>query len=231
MNIGIYALYWEEPSLIYIGRAINVLKRFNEHMSELLKRVHCNYKVQKTYDNYGKPSLILLEEATPDSLANLEQEWIQEFNSVQDGLNITNGGDGAGYGINNSASKYSKIQVLKAFSLLYKTRYSYSLISTKLNLPVHLLKEIAIGKRHSWLYSEYPKKYAQMLSNINSRVNSNSLDNKYAKVVLISPSGELHEVHNIKEFASLYSLNPGNLSSLISGRYSSTKGWRLYSKN
>jgi hypothetical protein len=222
---GIYALYWEEPALVYIGRAINTLNRFNRHINDLKNNKHCNYKVQDAYNKYGKPSLIPLSYDYSE-----EALWIKEFNTTVDGLNITSGGDGAGEGVDNSSSKYSKAVVLKVFSLLYKSDLSYNFIKDKLSVPLSLVKDIAIGDRHTWLSSVYPDKYSLMLNRLPSRVNSNSIRNKYTLVLLKSPTEEIHKITSIKEFCTEYGLNPGNISSLISDRFKSSKGWTIYEK-
>ena len=36
MTTGIYALYWEEQDLIYIGKAQKIEKRFKDHLSKLI---------------------------------------------------------------------------------------------------------------------------------------------------------------------------------------------------
>jgi predicted GIY-YIG superfamily endonuclease len=62
MTIGIYALYWEEQDLIYIGESDNIERRFKEHLKMLETNKHFNYRVQEVYNTYGLPLFQILEE-------------------------------------------------------------------------------------------------------------------------------------------------------------------------
>ncbi len=42
---------------------------------------------------------------------------------------------------------------------------------------------------------------------------------------LVSPSGEVHSVFNIKKFCKEHSLNSGNIFSVIHGRFKQSEGW------
>lgn len=50
MNSGIYALYWWEQDLVYIGLSQNLSSRKLEHLNKLKNNRHTNYKVQNTYN-------------------------------------------------------------------------------------------------------------------------------------------------------------------------------------
>jgi excinuclease UvrABC nuclease subunit len=53
MNSGIYALYWWEQDLVYVGLSRNLHRRRNQHMSSMVKNTHDNYKVQQAFNNFG----------------------------------------------------------------------------------------------------------------------------------------------------------------------------------
>lgn len=55
MTIGIYALYWEEQDLVYVGQSQDIARRFTEHKRKLKNTSHTNYKVQAAYNLYGIP--------------------------------------------------------------------------------------------------------------------------------------------------------------------------------
>ena len=42
MTMGIYALYWQEQDLIYIGQSKEIERRFKDHLRELEACIHCN---------------------------------------------------------------------------------------------------------------------------------------------------------------------------------------------
>lgn len=226
MTTGIYALYWQEQDLVYIGQSQNIEARFKEHLNKMGKGTHTNYKVQDSYNLYGKPELVILEEANLDRLNDLEILWTKEFDSINNGLNIIEAGQ-VGWGVNSNASKYTKRQVLKVFSLLYRTELSHREISIRCNVPISLSADIKNIKTHLWLRQMYPQQYAKMLvrdaNGIVSRTNS-----KHGLLKFInSITGNIETVENIYSFASKYSLETTHLYKVISGKRKSHKGWSL----
>ena len=117
MTTGIYSLYWEKQDLVYIGLSQNIERRFKDHLNTLKNNKHTNYKVQNTFNNYGEPKLIIIEECIIEELNDKEIFWTKEFNSINNGLNIIEAGQ-AGFGTNSSNSKYSKEQIIEALDLL-----------------------------------------------------------------------------------------------------------------
>lgn len=160
MAIGIYALYWQEHDLVYIGQSQNIEARFKEHLNKMSKNIHTNYKVQNSYNLYGKPELVILEEANLDKLNDLEILWTKEFDSINNGLNIIEAGQ-VGWGVNSNASKYTKRQILKVFSLLYRTDLPFTAIARKCGVSESLPNDIAKGRTHKWLKEVYPDKWAK----------------------------------------------------------------------
>ena len=119
MNSGIYALYWWEQDLIYVGLSQNLSRRKQQHYYDLLANKHINWKVQQAYNNYGSPDFIVLEYGSMSNLSKLEQHWGNEFDVMgHRGLNIQEPGWGPGYGTSHNTSVYSQIQILKVFSLV-----------------------------------------------------------------------------------------------------------------
>jgi len=158
MTIGIYSLYWEEPDLIYIGQSQNIEQRFIIHLRSMNNKSHFNYKVQDTYNKYGEPQTSILEVCTQSELNNLEIYYIAEFTGI---LNITEGGNSP-QGVSARNSKYSKIQILKVFSLLYKGLHTVKSIADKLKVPTHTINDIKEGRSHIWLQVCFPEKYLLM---------------------------------------------------------------------
>lgn len=191
MNSGIYALYWEKTDLIYIGQSQDLIRRKKEHFKEILARTHSNYKIQKAYIEYGLPEFIILEYCYISQLNELEIYWQKEFNSLSS-LDIVVAGQ-VGYGPYSNASKYSKITVLKVFSLLFKNDLkSSSKIAVKCRLPENssLVEEIRNGGSHLWLKEVYPIQYAKMRSiNYRSQATWGTLHRDVPYPLLISPDG------------------------------------------
>lgn len=82
MTVGIYALYWEEQDLVYIGQSSRLEARHKEHLVDLSQKIHSNYKVQESYNSYGEPKHIIIEYCKIEELDALEIYWTNEFNSL-----------------------------------------------------------------------------------------------------------------------------------------------------
>lgn len=145
MTIGIYAIYWEEQDLIYIGQSVNIERRFQEHNSKAAIQKHSNYKVQELYNIYGSPTQFIIEECSSSTIDSREIFWTKEFNAQ---LTIVDPGKGVGRGTNHAASKYSKFQILKVFSFLYRTIKTYKEISRLTKVSEGVISSIAQEQSH-----------------------------------------------------------------------------------
>jgi len=220
--IGIYALWFEETSMIYIGQSQNIKTRYREHLNKLKNSRHTNYKVQNCYNKFGEPELIILEECLLAQSNDLEIFWTAEFDSIDKGLNIIEAGQ-VGYGTNSNNSKYSRIQVLKVFSLLYRTTLTYLEIANKLNIHPKLVGDIKCGRTHVWLKEYYPKQYSKLERRFRNQP-------KGDVVTFIDSIGQRYFVEDIANFCrSLEVDNPEQfrkgLSKVRSGTLKSYKGW------
>jgi hypothetical protein len=224
--IGIYALIWDNINEVYIGQSTNIDRRFKEHVYSMETSKKANYKVLEMYHKYGIPSLVILEVCTINELDALEISWIKEFDSIKGGLNIAKGGVDK-TGINNFSAKYTKREVLKGFSLLYRTNKTLLDISNKISVQISTLSSISNGYRHCWLQEEYPAQYAEMLSNRDELVtNSNT---KYPPI--LGPDNIVYTVSNIKAFCEQHPLlgvkGYSHLTSVVNGIRKQHKGFRL----
>lgn len=164
MTIGIYSLYWESCGLTYIGQSVEVETRWSAHRRLLLRKQHYNWKIQSTYDKYGDPEYLLLQESQEPSLDALEKFWVS---SVPEFflLNIQEPGTQTGSGTKNPNSKHSTIKILRIFIYLYKYGYSQPKVSRLTKVPRGTISHIACGKAHKWLQAFWPQEYKAMLSN------------------------------------------------------------------
>lgn len=58
MKSGIYQIRNINNNKLYIGSAVNLIKRKNGHFSALFKNKHENNKLQNAYNKYGKETFI-----------------------------------------------------------------------------------------------------------------------------------------------------------------------------
>lgn len=233
MTIGIYALYWEEQDLTYVGQSQHIEARFSEHLNLMGNGAHTNYKVQNTYNLYGKPTLITLEKCNINMCNELEIYWTKELDSLYgaNGLNIIEAG-AVGFGPNSNSSKYSKIKILLAFRSLYLSSNNYKtydILANELGVHKSLLQDIITGASHIWLKTAYSNSYKRMLSNrVKRRKCINVLSHIGCNIpILVSKEGIQVEVINIREFSKLYGLSNSHVCNVINKKRKSHKGWTL----
>lgn len=228
MTVGIYSLYWEEQDLVYVGQSQNINRRFSEHKRLMTNRSHTNYRVQEAYNLYGLPKLIILQQCNIEDCNNLEILWTRELNSLAS-LNTVEAGQ-VGYGHNSNASKYSKLQILLVFRLLYlSSDLLYADISKLIGVPVTFIRDINRGNSHLWLRTKYPNSYKKMLDNFPLR-NSNSRSrtaNPRDSIILISPAGMEYEVRNVAQFCREHELYRNGINRVILKQRPHHCGWIL----
>lgn len=89
---GVYKIICTANKRIYIGSALNLLRRRHDHFSELRRNKHSNPHLQNAWNKYGEQAFIfeVLELVLPMSLTAREQYWFKKlkpfgkkgFNSV-----------------------------------------------------------------------------------------------------------------------------------------------------
>lgn len=197
---GIYALYWWEQDLVYIGLSQDIDARHKEHLRDLAAGSHSNYKVQSAFNRYGSPSFIVIETCSLDRLASREIYWTEEFNALGSrGLCLVEPGV-VGYGTASNNSKYSRLTILRIFSMLSSSRYSTYTnirIAARCKVPAHIVSDIRTGRVHLWLQSAYPVRYSVM-QNTSAVGAGKGLQPVHA--ILQSPEGVLYTVSNIRTF-------------------------------
>lgn len=75
---GIYAIYCQEASLVYIGSSSNIKQRFSNHKCKLKVNSHKCRNLQRVVNMYGMASLrfVILEECCKNGMLRKEQYWI-----------------------------------------------------------------------------------------------------------------------------------------------------------
>lgn len=88
---GIYQIRNLINNKIYVGSAINLIKRKNNHFSILKNNKHRNNKLQNSYNLYGENNFIfeVIEFVeNKNKIIEHEQYWIDRLNIVKYGYNI-----------------------------------------------------------------------------------------------------------------------------------------------
>lgn len=109
---GIYCIQNQIDGKCYIGKSVNIPKRWKEHKSLLRNGHHHNRHLQKAWNCYGEESFNfkVLEYANPMELAELEIAYISKYKSFgENGYNFTMGGDGGLLGMPKTEETRRKI--------------------------------------------------------------------------------------------------------------------------
>lgn len=225
--IGIYMMSFNNGDSVYIGQSATIDRRFKEHTRTMLNGTHDNYKVLQAYKKYGLPEFIVLSECSLAELDSLERSWIEEFDSINNGLNISDPFNG----YRSLTARHSKRTILKIFSLLYRTTQTQMQISKRTGVPKPTIAKIACGNSHVWLLEQYPEQYAKMKDSNAVRLRNNRAGGKFRTYpTLIDPDGKEWEVTNVAQFCrDHYLLKEGDsgIGQLMLGIKKQYKGFRL----
>ena len=92
----IYCIKNDVNDKLYIGKTIYTIEhRFKEHIRDAYN-YKCNSKLHRAILKYGKEHfyIVLLEECSEEEASDKEKYYIQLYNSVKNGYNISYGGEG-----------------------------------------------------------------------------------------------------------------------------------------
>lgn len=237
MTIGIYALHWDQNDLVYIGQSSNIERRRSQHIAYLKAGTHENYKIQRAFDMYGMPKHTVLETCSLSNIDIKEISWIAEFDAINTGLNIIEGG-GHSYGVNHTTSKNSKFQIYKAFILLANTDESFEYIVKRTGLSKSMLSHIVNKRVHTWLEEIRPEMYKKAtrsrkhLAIKHNAKTRTGVGSKKCLYEFISPEGEKFVSDCITTFCKdnsrfqNISAAQGGFSRVLHGHRDSYYGWK-----
>ena len=129
MTSGIYCIENTVNNKKYVGKSIDIHKRFIKHKSQLRNNNHENPYMQRQWNKYGEDSFkfYILEQCEKDEMDKKEAEWIAKLNTYLDkkvGYNLTPGGEESYKFSKEQLEKYPKLSKRKPFSDKTKSRMS-----------------------------------------------------------------------------------------------------------
>lgn len=97
MQSGIYAIKNRINNKMYVGKSVNIKKRKSYHFWLLRTNNHFNPKLQSAFNKYGEENFefVILEKCNKDELDDKEIKYINRYNTINDGYNICEGGEGS----------------------------------------------------------------------------------------------------------------------------------------
>lgn len=94
----IYFIINNENKQRYVGQTVDFTRRKAEHLNDLRNHKHVNDKLQRAWNKYGEANFSFeynkYELENKDELNILEKAFIQQYDSFNNGYNLTFGGDG-----------------------------------------------------------------------------------------------------------------------------------------
>lgn len=92
---GIYSIINITNGKRYIGLSRYCEKRYQQHCRKLNNNKHQNIHLQRAWNKYGKQNFRfeILEYCSEDLLSDREQYWIDYYDSIRHGYNLTTGGE------------------------------------------------------------------------------------------------------------------------------------------
>lgn len=124
MKIGIYGFQNKvKPEKWYIGRSIDIDKRWNAYRLLRCKSQRKWYNALKKY-GYDGFNAFILEECDETLLSEKERYWVLEKNSVKLGYNCKDGGEGGGKHSNETKELLRKLMIGKKWTDVRRKKYS-----------------------------------------------------------------------------------------------------------
>lgn len=207
---GIYKITCKTNGRFYIGRSVNISKRFYQHKNKLKNRDHFNIIMQASYNKYGPDSFVyeVICTCPEEDLNSLEQFYIDKYweNPLLSNINVESA-DCAGRKcrvVNNLVGPDSPHPLPAVVNI--------SAFCRKNKLNCTEFQRMLAGEYKS--YRGYYLLGAEW-----------SLLPSYKNEQLQDCYGELHDVVSLKDFAKQHGLNHNRLSLLINGDIDEYKGW------
>lgn len=85
---GVYAIRNQADDRQYIGSTVNLRGRRRDHLDQLTRGIHRNWRLQTAWDRYGRAAFTfqVLVRCNPQDLARVEQSLIDD---LKPGYNIS----------------------------------------------------------------------------------------------------------------------------------------------
>ena len=199
-NAGIYCIHNEIDGKCYIGKSVNIPKRWKEHKALLRNGHHHNKHLQNAWDIYGEDSFrfIVLEYAKPEQLGELEIAYISKHNAFGDnGYNFTMGGDGGLLGM--PKTEETRLKISRANKGRQHTPEEKARVSKS-------LKGRMLTEEHK-----------QRIGNANKA--------NHIKPVLCVETGQVF--NSLKEAGKHFNTHPSNIGHACNGKQEKAKGFHF----
>lgn len=216
---GIYRITCLGNKKFYIGSAVNLKRRFDEHQTLLRNNKHYNSKLQHAWNKYGEEQFIfdIVELVDEEYLLDCEQTWMDSTNVCVTGFNLAQKA-GSGGSCRDWIITYPD-GTEKLLSNMTK-------FARENNLNAGALAEVAKG--HVNHHKNFKIRYAHQTKEewTKTLVRSNKFGHGWkGKYLVITPSGEELIIDSLNEFCVKNNLSQGNMASICRGERKQHKGY------
>lgn len=150
MESGIYCIENKVNHKKYIGQTHDFKYRWMHHRADLRGGIHHNRHLQSAWNIYGENNFLfyVVEEVPLEKLNTRESYWIQKFNTLEDGYNFDNGGDGI-RGYKHTEEELSKMRRIQNPEVVLQFDLSFNFVKEWIGGCNHIRKELG-GARTSY---------------------------------------------------------------------------------
>lgn len=218
MLSGIYVMNFNSlERSYYVGYSQNLVERKKQHYRRLVAGTHYNYLMQNTY-NLVKvlPEFEVIEHCPVEVLGTREIYWIKEFDSYNNGYNLSKGGEGGAYGEAHYNAQYKEADYINLVkTLASRPEESITAICKDINFDIYIAYSISTGASHAYLEEIIPLEYNIMLNRVSKR---NMGMRKYSKDVYIRVFLDLVTTNmKHKDLETKYEVSSGCIEGISSG--------------
>lgn len=116
----------------YVGQSTDGEKRIKNHIYQLKNNRHENRKLQNSWNLHGEDCFTFYVIGNFENYNQVEKDYIEKFNSIEDGYNILEGGEEPPIwrGEEHPLSKHSKEEIEKTKDLIKNTDLSFEKIAS-----------------------------------------------------------------------------------------------------
>lgn len=232
MLSGIYGIFCEANSRVYIGSSIDIAERVSHHMGMLRRGSHHNIYLQRAWDKYGEESFttkVIEQVGDISELQEREQYWIDKYCSLsrENGFNISPKAQSQTGYRHTPDTKRKMSKSLKGVKKPegFGKKVSESLKRAGIRPSREALEKAAKTNRP---YPEAFRKYIESIKG--TRQSEEHVEKRISKIrkryVLTSPDGREILIDNLPAFCDENNLLSCKICDVCRGRRKHHKGWR-----
>jgi group I intron endonuclease len=216
---GIYKLVFKGTTALYVGKSLNIEKRFGGHISDM-RCGRSSKKLLNAYSLYGLPTLEILEVCVEKYLSVREDYWITTLDTVVNGFNTVyethHNNNSSLCGELCSNANHSTEEYVEIAKMLAKG-FTYLEIEECLGTSRGVVQTISSLKQHTWLKLVVPAVYKIIEDNNRLYKEKGAcLEYRTGKILsIVSPQGTLFEVSSIAAFSREHNLESTCISRVL----------------